>query len=362
MTFGKKSLPVLSLLSMVFCAGANATPASSSDVVTFPVFQSGAEVNFTALLLRPTANNLNYTIYNKALPLLTPSWQEEELKPSYNFAFNLGARYQFQAGYDLSLGWTHLNSTTNTAVTAPNSQYFVGPDFTIGPFAGTIRSAAGSVNFKYDVVNLDAGRYVDFGSRVQMRFFGGLSTGFLREKLQRTFNGVIPSGPPYQNPGAYTAAYSNLSDFSGVGPRAGMSAAYDFAYGFGLLGEAAASVLIGNVHTTMDAFTTSAYLQANGVPNGLGQSITNKNSTRVVPGFDAKLGVNYKHAFAHNTLFIIEGGYESAVYIKAINQYEPAATVASADSLAQGLYPTTLNHTQNNYAVHGPFLKFRLQF
>lgn len=362
MTFGKKALPVLSFFSMIYCMGAYAIPTSTNNSVTFPVFQPGFEVNFTALMLRPTANNLNYAIYNKALPLLTPSWQEEELKPDYKFAFELGARYLFQAGYDLRINWTHLNSTTNDSVTAPNSQYFVGPDFTIGPFAGTLRNAVGSVNFKYDVVNLDAGRLLDFNNPAQLRFFAGLSTGFLRENLQTTFNGVIPVGPPYQNPGPYSANYSNASHFSGAGPRLGFSAAYDVAYGFGLLGEAAASVLIGNTHTTMNAFTASSYLQANGSPNGLSQSIVNKNTTRVVPGVDARLGVSYKHAFASHALLILEGGYESTVFIKAINEYQPAATVASADSLAQGLYPVTLNHMQSNYAVHGPFLKIKLQF
>jgi hypothetical protein len=112
----------------------------------------------------------------------------------------------------------------------------------------------------------------------------------------------------------------------------------------------------------MKAFTVSPFLQNNNYPNGDQQGIRDKDNAQVIPGFDGKLGLSYEHVFNQNAVVSIQGGYEAAVYINAVNQYAPATIVQTTASLDQGLYVATMKHTQSNYVVHGPFLKFALKF
>jgi hypothetical protein len=369
MTFGKKSLPVLSILGVAFCAVASAAPApvpaaQNNLALTIPAFQPGFEVNFTTLWLKPNANNLDYAIKGTAVPLTSNNSQEQKLSPGYSFAFDFGARYLFQQGQDISFDWVHLDSKTNASATADSSPHFVGPAFDSGIDAGTLRNANSTVNFKYDVMHLDAGQFVDVGSRFQFRFFGGVNTGFLREEKLTTFNGVVPTSGPYTGPfpGAFYVNYDYVSTFTGAGPRLGFGTTFNIQNGFGVIGEAAASILAGVAHTEMKAFTVSPFLQNNNYPNGDQQGIRDKDNAQVIPGFDGKLGLSYEHVFNQNAVVSIQGGYEAAVYINAVNQYAPATIVQTTASLDQGLYVATMKHTQSNYVVHGPFLKFALKF
>lgn len=268
---------------------------------------------------------MNYVIYNKGLPLQSPSWTERELHPSYTPAFELGLRYVFpNVDADATLDWTHLYSSTSSSTAADSTSYFLGPDYEIGPSGIPIRNATGNVKFRYDVVNLNVGQFMNFGQHVALRFFGGLSTGFLREEITANYTG--------NTTGTYAGPFSLNQDitshFAGVGPRAGIHVDISTHTGFGFLGEAAASALIGSM-AAKTSYTASAQqlLTVYGQTTNH-QSITDQNVYQVIPGFDAKLGINYIHALTNNSLLTIAAGYQAAVYINAISQYLPASLVA----------------------------------
>ena len=146
---------------------------AASSYVTIPNLEPGFALNATILYLKPAASNLNYVINNKGLPLQAPTWHETEIRPSFTPAFALGATYNFSSdvGAYTSLNWTNLNSFTNTNIAADNLNYFLGPDYEIGPVGIPIRKAYGNVHFLYDVINLDFGQHIAFGDRFSMRFF-----------------------------------------------------------------------------------------------------------------------------------------------------------------------------------------------
>lgn len=365
----RKSLAVL--LSLCGCAIASGTsfahsPApvvsennNNSNFVTIPNLKPGFELAITALALKPSATNLNYAILNKELPAQTPTWVEREVNPSYGAAFELGGRYVVpNQANDVSLTWTHLNSSTSTSVNTPDASYFIGPDYEIGPAGITMRSAYGNANFKYDMVHLDAGQYVDFGRHVEMRFFGGLGIGFLREDVKAQYAGNVLAGT-YAGP--FSSMSENYSNFTGVGPRIGMRMDYNADYGFGFLGEAAVSALIGNSHSALDFVSSGQQLLIlYGQINNY-QSIVDKDTTQVVPGIDGKLGVQYKRPLCNGSLLTVQAGYQAAVYINAINQYKPGSLVAGAGIETGGIFVATMNHTLSNYSVQGPFLSLAFQ-
>jgi hypothetical protein len=319
------------------------------------------EFSIAALALKPSATNLNYVIYNQAnAPVQSPMWNEQELRPSYSAAFELGARYHFLGNRDVGVEWTHLKSNTSSSVNAPNTQYFLGPDYEIGPNASVIRNATGKVQFTYDVVNLDVRQSVNFDNHMGVRFFGGLSNGFLNQQVNTTYAGNVLL-PPYQGP--FLMQQEVTSKFTGTGPRLGFEAHYDADCGLGFMGEAAASLLVGSSQSKTAYNGASRQLLAQFGQTSNYQTIKDQNIIQVVPGFDAKVGLSYKHAFARDTVLILDGGYEAAVYINAINQYLPGSLVAGSGGIETGgVYVATMSHTQSNYSVNGPFVKVRVLF
>jgi hypothetical protein len=316
------------------------------------------ELSFDPILLKAGASNLNYAIYNKALPLQSPSWYEQELKPDYSFAFELAGRYMFAEGTDVSLDWTHLNSSISSSTAAASTQDFIGPDFEIGPDATVIRSASGRAEFRYDVINLNSGQTKDFGRYVKIRMFGGLSDGLLREKVSTTYFGQ--STAPFAGP--FSMQQQVKSDFSGIGPRFGLDAMFTSDWGIGVFGEASASALIGSIYSKTSYIGNAPQLLAVFNETNNAQTIMDQHVTQVVPGFDAKVGVNYKHELYKGSMFMIGAGYQAAVYVNAISQYLPGSLVSGDPTSTGGIFVATMAHTISNYSVQGPFMNFTVQF
>src|SRR3990167_5625890 len=95
--------------------------ATSTNNINTTPSPSNVDISVAALWLAPSANNLNYAILNKALPLLQPSWNEQQLDPAFSPAFQIGLSYAFPNSdeKDIALSWLHLNTgTTSATVTA----------------------------------------------------------------------------------------------------------------------------------------------------------------------------------------------------------------------------------------------------
>jgi hypothetical protein len=317
------------------------------------------EVTFDPILLKPGASNLNYVIYNNELPVQSPKWYEQELKPKYTFAFMLSGRYVFPQSRDISLDWTHMKSTnTSSSVAAPSANYFLGPDYQIGPAGTVVRNATGSVNFNYDVINLNAGQTISLGNNLSMHIFAGLSDGFLREEVQSTYSGTTPA--PFAGP--FSLYQDVQANFTGIGPRLGVDGSYTSDCGLGFFAEAAGSALIGSTYSKTGFVNSAAQILTLFGQTSNAQLITDQHVMQVVPGFDAKLGINYKHVVGQNMFLTIGAGYQAAVYINAISEYLPDRLVTGEPLSTGGIFVDTMTRHLSNYSVQGPFLNFSLQF
>ena len=358
---GKAISVLLHALGFIACSTAvyaHTPPVDINQLVTIPSLQPGAEFSFTALALQPGANNLNYVIYNKALPTQSPSWTEKEIHPDYQFAYALGGRYVFPNGKDISLTWTHLNSSDSASISAPNDEFFLGPDYEIGPDAIPIHHATGKAEFKYDVINLDAGQFVNFGRNVDIRFFGGISDARLHEDVTSTYTGTLVT-PPFA--GAFSTEQKVASHVNAIGPRIGVDANYNAGYGFSVLAEAAASALVGSINTKTSYRSSAPELLALFGQDINNQFVKDDSVTQIIPAFDAKLGASFQYTFTNCMIFMLKAGYQTSVYINAINQYLPASLVSGESMSTGGIFVATMNHTQSNFSVQGPFLEATLQ-
>lgn len=312
--------------------------------VNIPNLPSGFEFSVTGDWLQPTASNVYYGILTTPLPLPTPNWRSKAIDPSYSFGYALAARYMFACtGNDVGLSWDHLYTTDSDSFHAIGSQ-FVAPFYEVGPNGGAIRQAHGKVKFKFDVINLDAGQFVNLGQHVRLHLFGGLSGAYLKQELTTVFQDNLPT---------FVVKHEDDSRYLGIGPRFGLDTTYYVGCGFGVTGEAAGSMLIGTLKTNTSFTSSSPQLLALGIVSNH-QAISADDTTQVVPGFDAKLGLNYTHQFCANTILRVEAGYRAATYFNAINQFNPS-TVVQAIELGT-VAVATMAQTQSNFGVNGPYL------
>ena len=304
-------------------------------VVNSPRF----EISGTLSFLQPGAGNLEYGTLTTPLPLPTPNWSNQSLKPNFSPSFSVGARYMANESNDVQLNWTHLHANTNDSFLASPTQ-MVGPPFLIGPESALYKIGSGAVKHSYDAVNLDAGHTFCVECSYQLRAFGGVEVARIGQNLSGLF----------QSPdGAASSANTVTSLFTGAGPRVGIKGQYALG-DFQLIGELAGAALIGTAQSRIDFTTVSPALGINI------QSLTSPNATRVVPSIDTRLATAYTFAPSAYGLFKVELGYKAAVYFDAVNQYALTNVPTSLTLPPVGIYLATQQHLLSDYINQGPYV------
>ena len=297
------------------------------------------EISGTLSFLQPGAGNLEYGTLTTPLPLPTPNWSNQSLRPNFSPSFSVGARYMANESNDVQLNWTHLHANTNDSFLASPTQ-MVGPPFLIGPESALYKIGSGTVEHSYDAVNLDAGHTFCVECSYQLRAFGGVEVARIGQNLSGLF----------QSPdGAASSANTVTSLFTGAGPRVGVKGQYALG-DFQLIGELAGAALIGTAQSRIDFTTVSPSLGSNI------QSLTSPNATRVVPSIDARLATAYTFAPSAYGLFKVELGYKAAVYFDAVNQYALTNVPTSLTLPPVGIYLATQQHLLSNYTNQGPYV------
>lgn len=321
---------------------ANSTTADSTISLKIPSLSSGFDINASILWLQPGGGNLLYSVLTTPFPLQSPSWQNEYIEPGFTPSFNIGAGYTFgDTGRDIQLNWTSMNSNDSAATFADVSiGQFVPPTYQVGPDGGFIEDSSSNVNFQYNTVNLDAGQYIQFGQHLLIRAFGGLNYTQIEENVSSYYT---------DHSEGFNVNQNIYSDYQGIGPRIGMRTNYDVGYGLGIVGQFAASILVGQQKTSTTYISNSPDL-AN--ENNY-QTISTDNSTLIIPAFDGKLGLSYTHPVDEGSL-TVEAGYQGAIYMDAISQAYPGSVNVPIQTGVVDAYTMTTN--QSDFSVNGPYV------
>ncbi len=301
------------------------------------------EVSGSLLYLQPGSGDLEYATLVSPLPLPTPNWSNQALKPDFSPAFSFGFRYMPTEANDIRVNWTHLNTSANASVVGTPTQ-MVGPPFEIGPTASVYQMAQGHVSFGYDSVNLDAGHTFCAGCLFQLRVFGGVEFARVKQDLTGAFESLdgVTSG-------------SNITEslFTGAGPRLGLKGQYAIG-NFEFIGEAAGAGLVGVSQSRINFSAVSTAAPGLAQPNN--QALTSPNETQLVPSFDAKFGTAYVFPPSNYGQFKIEVGYQAAIYMNAVNQYALSQVPVPPAPASVGVFLATAQHLQNNFTTQGPYL------
>lgn len=316
-----------------------------------PNLDGGYEFNASILFLKPTNRYFDYAVLTHPLPALGPTWNVQTVDPTENPGFNVGVRYIAPGtGRDVQLNWTHEHTSDSAGATAGPGA-FIGTFFNTGPLAvdTSIANATGTTH--YDVVNFDAGQFVQFGNHLQTRLFAGLTGLALKEELVATLSGIVVNTTAY-----YTLTTNNISRYTGMGTRFGSRVSYDVYPCISIIGQMAGSVLVGTEKSNATYTTISPVVAAGGLPHD-NQFVQADKSTQVVPALDAKLGLSYSYMFRNQSRFTFEIGYQAETYINAITIYQDTCDVAGTP-LGSGVFVLTMGRTVSDFTNHGPYLNF----
>ncbi|CAM2731204.1 Lpg1974 family pore-forming outer membrane protein [Legionella worsleiensis] len=353
-------LAILQFLCVSVFAGDMGSAKEGHPInVYVPELKSGFEVTASATYLQPLADNFGWAVITTVLPIPSPNWRVQTIQPDYQLGFNLGARYVFSTpGTDVQLNWSHLESRDQDGVIVnPTSQWVSPfsqtgtPPTTTGQITGVslLKKAEAQLNFNYDAINLDVGKFINFGSSLQTRLFTGISSVFIKEQLVSTFRGL--SLPIF--------VFDNTSSYQGIGPRLGLSNDYEFYRGVHLVGQLAGSLLFGRMQPAQYQFTgTSAELIAARIYVNR-EGLANPTVDQMVTAVDAKLGLSYLYQYDQKADITFEAGYMGALYINPLASYETNTNVIPIDS--GSLSTSSAKHTQSNFSAGGPYLTVKLR-
>lgn len=243
----------------------------------------------------------------------------------YDFGFKAGFGYVLPGtANSIDLSYRSFSSTDDDAA----SLNFKLAEFIIpAPVNDPERELSSSQKNKYEDWDLMFSQFLDIGRHVQMRFSGGLS--YLSELSQTKSNFYDVE---YFEVDEFTQAVdldaNQNSNFSGLGPRIGADARYDFGdlmAGFGIVGGFSVAYLLGDMDSTADAYTFLGIDLPAGPDFGIDLAefhAANTNENHSVTNLRGNLGVDYVYFFdnENKTTLGIEIGYEVDSYINGISQ------------------------------------------
>lgn len=323
--------------------------------VVVPNLKSGLEFTVEGFYLQPTSSNLDYaTFSSNNNPGESSAESVSTLDPNYDLGFRVGLGYIFpDSGNDVQLSWTHFDQSSSdsntfgpgsisidpTVISSANIEYLLDSD----DFA----TANSALDAKYDAVDLNVGQYLSLGTRLQTRLFAGLRYAELQNNLTNTYNGSTQglgvgfAGNNFNEVDAYN------SKFTGVGPHFGVDMSYHVVNCLGVVGHASAALLVGRVETSTTISTTSTATVSSTT------AASADNQTRVVPAFDAKLGLDYSIPFQNDASRLsIEAGYQVTQYLDAIDRLN----VDYGGTTTPTTVTPTVSRSTSGMGFNGPYL------
>ena len=299
-------MAVCALSSSVIFSGTTGE-ACKSVYLTTPCAKPAWSVDGNALYLKAGSTSGGYRFVSKRVSDSTFANYPED----WSWAFKIGGSYQYGvANGDVAVNWYHLDQQAHSQFIGVYSyaQFVTSPDAVMSP----------SDHPKWDAVNFEIGQLVNFNEVKTVRFHAG----FQYARVDYS------TGAEVVDYGVSINLVAN-SQYNGFGPRLGADMTYNLTHGFGVYGNAAAALLIGNSSFDNEAEVYSPYNS---------KSSNYLSQTTVVPVLEGKLGLNFNQPISQGNL-IGDVGWIWANYFNAhLNSLSTGADVVNSDFGLQGLY------------------------
>lgn len=197
--------------------------------------------------------------------------------------------------WDTNLIWTHFD-TKNTSHHDVEARGGAEVEIAIPFFRGSGRDLAigdqvvstGKLNFKYDVIDLEFGKWICCNNCLLFRPHIGLRAADIREKFHAELNEFSVNSTTARTD--YSAHIKN--EFKGVGVRAGLDTDLQLCDGWSVIGRAAASILWGNtkINNQFREFEVDS-----GIDAAASHETDHYRHSRVIT--DLSLGIRYRTCY-----------------------------------------------------------------
>jgi len=286
-----------------------------------------------ALYFEPANNEYQYGSLNPNTTVNPTNNKNKSVGTGYDWGGTVDATYMFPGNSrDVKLSYTHIDFDDSKTTTVGANQTFNTPFSTDLAENDT---AKGKQQNDVDSVDLVFGQWIRIGQRVDLHPFGGLRYTNYSTESKGTYTEYVANDNDLVDSEKFT------SDFEGIGPRAGMDTAVHLGKGFSIVGTMAGSLLVGDgdskftvINNTASTDTITTYKSG--------------ESTHVVPELDARIGVDYMHAFNPTTSMNIQLGWQ------VVNYFD----ISDTDGL-DITTPNTVNNSED-FGYHGPYLRLQV--
>jgi hypothetical protein len=283
--------------------------------VNVPCFDGGLTFGLAGLYLKPsTSSGLDYALisqYDDSNGRWSSSYRS--VNPDHHLGYRVNIGYVFPGtGNDVNLSYTNYNND--------NKDSIKGSNLFATAFPERYLAANSKAKFEYQAVDFDFGQHMNIGCNTQIRFFGGLRYADLESRFNTDYLDVRPqvSEPELDHINFYT---TQKSEFHGIGPRFGVDTRYRLGHGFGVVGQLATALLVGESnHNQYDYDLVAHYNSDYDIKEGVAYKFDDQ--TRVVPNLTAKLGLDYSYRFqnCNHTKVTLEAGYQVDHYFNSIDR------------------------------------------
>lgn len=228
-----------------------------------------------------------------------------ELNNEWNWGVRATGAYEYSTGKDVSVSWLHYS---NTEPMYNLVGAFVVPS--VPPAVVALPYTLSTQNH-FDQVNAVTGQQIGAGVIDKVRFYAGLQYAAIQQDMTNYFA-----------PGTY---FDN-NGYKGVGPIAGIDYNYELSPQVSLIANGSTSLLYGTTRMSTGYVVTPAVFAANYV-----------SKKSVVPGFEAKLGLNYVYETPQGSLNL-QGGYQVVDYFNVLQTRAAQALTNPKVSVDYALY------------------------
>lgn len=324
----------LALMAAGITFGASAF-AFDGAIVKVPASTDHFFVGLEALYLQPSDSNGDLDYSNTVTAGTPQSNNINGIDPSYDWAWRLIAGYKYGAAMDVTFNYFHakLDDSDSVSATAPTVIYDPN-DATPTAF----NAASADVEHKIDQADLTLGLKINPLRCVTLHPFGGLRYARVERDLDTSFTRT-----------SFVENISDTSKFNGIGPIAGMDAAFDIGSGFQIVGRFNAALLVGNMDEDYSHSETIRSTTTTGI-----QDIDTDSRNRVVPVVDMRLGGTYTYDLGNDSALRVELGYQVSKYYDAVDKI--SVGINNAQAFAGGSSYLTPTRSTSSLGLNGPYL------
>lgn len=267
--------------------------------VTVPCEDKRWELSVEALYLRPVLSNERIFVETDLLTDLFTT-----LEADWGWGFGLAGAYHFREGIDAQVSWIHYDVDSRLPFTY----------FGVVPAAGFVVPLGTSefstrISNRFNRANVTLGQHVDVSAVKDLHFFAGLQYA----QIFNEYYNYYALTPIADFVGVTEINGFNRAKYSGIGPVVGFDFNYVTPWLVNVEGLFNTSLLYGTSRTQIGTVLGPSGLIVNGL---------NASKKRVVPGMEAKLGLNVSKDFGTGVVSLY-GGYQVLNYFSALIHLSP---------------------------------------